>query len=300
MEFGQRSVRLPKTPQERLQWRRVVVILEHCPLRTIQTRDGFELLRERHRVFHSKNGTDPAQWRPDVVHQCLLHLLDSPLNRSGRLQVFLRTTSGVLVMVDPRLRVPRSMRLFEVLMARLLFRLKIRSTVNQLQLLRVVRNPVTDHLPDNTTYIRVERGGALENPLTFCAGLAAQCGGVDPTSAKPTRFGSGAAAASEGGGAAAAIDGEDDDEDDVDEDLPVWEREGGNRGSQANMKPIAFVVGGMSKGDVDVDYAPKERTVSFSQRPMSAAAVCSLLCHAFEAAWTAHDYPHAIDVFTPK
>lgn len=310
MEFGQRSVRLPKTPQERLQWRRVVVILEHCPIQQIQDRNGnFGLLREKHRIYHAKHKTDPAQWRPDVVHQCLLHLMDSPLNRSGRLQVFLRTTNGILIMVDPRLHVPRSMRLFEAMMARLLFKLKIRSTVNQLQLLRVVKNPVTDHLPENTKYIRVERGGSLEDPVKFCTDLANNCGGVDPTSARGNnRFGDAGSAKD-----TKNYDDDDDNNNDSDDDeeeesdIPIWEREEGKYkergGDKNNMRPFAFVIGGMSKGDVEVDYitdADKETsTVSFSTRPMSAAAICSMVCHAFEMAWMSHDYSHSTNTFTP-
>lgn len=300
MEFGQRAVRLPKSPAERLQWRRAIVILEHCPIQSIQSSDGsFALLREKHRIYHAKNKTDPAQWRPDVVHQCLLHLLDSPLNRSGRLQIFLRTMNGILIMVDPRLHVPRSMRLFEAMMARLLFKLKVRSTVNQLQLLRVIKNPVTDHLPEDTVYYRVERGGRLEDPVKFCQELADKCGGIDPTSAKRhhTKVREGA-------------NNDDDDEDDEDgeeeeSDIPIWEREElkhkDKGGDKFNMKPFAFVIGGMSKGDVDVDYIKdkENNSVSFSTRPMSAAGICSMLCHALEMAWMAHDYPHATDVFTP-
>lgn len=295
MEFGQRTVRLPKQPQEREQWRRLIVILEHCPIQQIQTQKGFELLRERHRIYHSKNGTDPAQWRPDVVHQCLLHLLDSPLSRSGRLQVFLRTAAGILIMIDPRLHVPRSMRLFEAMMTRLLFKLKVRSTTNQLQLLRVVKNPVTSHLPDNTRYIRVERGGTLEDPVNFCKHLAETCGGVDPTSDRKARKNSFAAAAADDDDAVSSNSGDGSDDE---EDIPIWERADENRGSEAhNMKPFAFVIGGMSRGDVDVDYCSKDETVSFSTKPMSAAAICSMLCHALEMTWLEHDYAHATNIY---
>ena len=294
MEFGQRSVRLPKTPMERLQWRRAVVILEHCPLQTIMTKSGFELLREKHRLHHAKHKTDPAQWRPDVVHQCLLHLLDSPLNRSGRLQVFVRTTNGVLIAIDPRLRVPRAMRLFEIMMTRLLFKLKIRSTINQTQLLRVVRNPITEHLPDNTQYIRVEKGGRLEDPVRFCKDLASKCGGIDPASSKSAAGGADAVADSDDEGGDGDGDG---DGDGGESDVPIWERVDGNQGEKAHMRPFAFVIGGMARGDVEADYADKESTVAFSTKPMSAAAICSMLCHSLEMAWLGHDYSHAMDTF---
>uniref|UniRef100_A0A1I7WTG1 Secreted protein n=1 Tax=Heterorhabditis bacteriophora TaxID=37862 RepID=A0A1I7WTG1_HETBA len=42
------------------------------------------------------------------MFQCLLNLLDSPLNRSGMLQVFFRTNKNVLVQVSPQCRIPRT------------------------------------------------------------------------------------------------------------------------------------------------------------------------------------------------
>lgn len=50
---------------------------------------NFELLNsDDHAAILSKNNRGPGSCRPDIVHQCLLMLLDSPLNRAGLLQVF--------------------------------------------------------------------------------------------------------------------------------------------------------------------------------------------------------------------
>jgi rRNA small subunit pseudouridine methyltransferase Nep1 len=342
MDYGQRSARLPKSPGERLAWRRVIVILEHCPLQVVMDKDGFELLRERHKNYHAKHKTDPAAWRPDVVHQSMLHLLDSPLNRSGRLQLFLRTSNGVLLMVDPRLRVPRSMRLFDRMMTRLLHKLKIRSTVNQLQLLRIVKNPITDHLPENTRYIRVEKGGTLVEPYAYCAELARRCGGAPGAAGVRSGLmmtGSGAAAGSDDDvdiGTEAIEGGVESDHESGDDAtaaaapapraVPIWERRcvvdadaatasaaaatsssaaAGVAVSMAEasaFRPFAFVIGGMARGDVEVDYTAnksgaEDATISFGTRGMSAAAVCSLVCHAFEEAWLSEDYPHPFNTY---
>lgn len=45
-------------------------------------------------------------------------------------------------------------------------------------------------------------------------------------------------------------------------------------------KPIVFVVGAMSTGDLNVDY--NEDSISVSSYPLSAAVVCSKLCNSFE------------------
>ena len=48
----------------------------------------FELLNcDDHASVLKKQNKQPGDCRPDIVHQCLLMLLDSPLNRAGLLQV---------------------------------------------------------------------------------------------------------------------------------------------------------------------------------------------------------------------
>ena len=55
-----------------------------------------------------KHGRDPGSARPDITHQCLLMLLDSPLNRAGLLQIYIHTTRNVLIEVNPQTRIPRT------------------------------------------------------------------------------------------------------------------------------------------------------------------------------------------------
>lgn len=40
-----------------------------------------------HRTFLLRHNKDPALHRPDICHQALLAILDSPLTKSGRLKV---------------------------------------------------------------------------------------------------------------------------------------------------------------------------------------------------------------------
>lgn len=257
MEYGAKSARIPKTPQEKEAWKRVIVILEHCPIASVQSDKGFELLSEKHKTTHRRRNQDPAEWRPDVVHQCLLHLQDSALNRAGMLQVFLRTKKGVCIAVDPRLRVPRSMRIFEKMMVSLLYKMKIRAVTGYLSLLRIVKNPITDHIPTNTVFYRVEKDGELVDPFAFAQTLTS-------TVASPSSSSSNNADAYEA----------------------LHQKQ-----EQQRFSPFAFVIGGMSKGDVDVEYAAPglARSLRVEDRGMSAAAVCSVLLHAFEDTWLAED-----------
>lgn len=81
--------------------------------------------------------------------QCLLTLLDSPINKAGKLQIYIHTAKGVLIEVSPSVRIPRTFKRFAGLMVQLLHRLSIRSTNSNEKLLRVIQNPITDHLPPN-------------------------------------------------------------------------------------------------------------------------------------------------------
>ena len=65
--------------------------------------------------------------RPDICHQVLLALLDSPLNKAGLLQVYISTAKGVLIEINPEIRIPRTFRRFCGLMVQLLHKLKIRT-----------------------------------------------------------------------------------------------------------------------------------------------------------------------------
>jgi rRNA small subunit pseudouridine methyltransferase Nep1 len=108
-----------------------------------------------HQGFLAKEGRDIADARPDITHQvspppanspwvitihpdrlmtvdirliytirfhssdrtqCLLTLLDSPLNKAGLLQVYVQTAKGVLIEINPSVRIPRTFKRFSGLM----------------------------------------------------------------------------------------------------------------------------------------------------------------------------------------
>lgn len=71
------------------------------------------------------------------------------MNKAGKLQIYIHTAKGVLIEVSPTVRIPRTFKRFAGLMVQLLHRLSIRSTNSQEKLLKVVKNPITDHLPPN-------------------------------------------------------------------------------------------------------------------------------------------------------
>lgn len=70
---------------------------------------------------------NPADYRPDITHECLLTLLDSPLNKAGKLQIYITTTSNQVIKINPATRIPRTYKRFAALFAQLLKRLSIRA-----------------------------------------------------------------------------------------------------------------------------------------------------------------------------
>ncbi len=135
---------------------RLIVVLEQACLETFRVpakragkgEDKYTLLNcDDHQGILKKMNRDIASTRPDILHQCLLTLLDSPINRAGKLQIYIHTAKNVLIEVSPTVRLPRTFKRFSGLMVQLLHKLSIRSVTSPEKLLKVIKNPVTDHLP---------------------------------------------------------------------------------------------------------------------------------------------------------
>ncbi|RDD47339.1 Ribosomal RNA small subunit methyltransferase NEP1 [Trichoplax sp. H2] len=173
--------KIPRTLQQRDSDRRLIVILENASLESVKVKNNFELLTaDRHANILRKSKRDPALYRPDIAHQCLLMLLDSPLNRAGNLQVYIHTQRNVLIEVNPQTRIPRT---FDRFCVQLLHKFSIHSAEGSKKLLKVIKNPITDHLPtgcrkigtsfscDNLT--KVNKLVPQDQPIVFVIGAMA-------------------------------------------------------------------------------------------------------------------------------
>ncbi|KAJ2046506.1 18S rRNA pseudouridine methyltransferase, partial [Coemansia sp. S2] len=135
--------KVPKTPEEMRQTSRLIVILESASLETYKvgkSKDArYQLLNcDDHQGILARMGKDIAESRPDITHQCLLTLLDSPLNKTGRLQVYIHTKGDVLIEISPQVRIPRTFKRFSGLMVQLLHKMSIRSVNGHDKLLKVI------------------------------------------------------------------------------------------------------------------------------------------------------------------
>lgn len=148
--------------------KRLIVVLENANLETIKIGKVYELLNcDRHKNHLLKFKRDPNDnARPDITHQCLLMLLDSPLNRAGLLQVYIHTHKGILIEVNPQTRIPRTFDRFAGLMVQLLHKLSIRSedsVQGGIKLLKVIKNPVTEHFPVGVKKILMSFSASEQN-----------------------------------------------------------------------------------------------------------------------------------------
>lgn len=200
-----------------------MVVLEQASLESVKTKKGFELLNcDDHVGLHKKSGRDPASSRPDITHQLLLALMDSPLNKAGHLQVYLQTVTNVLIEISPHTRIPRTFKRFAGLMVQLLHKMRVRAADSSETLMKVIKNPVTTHLPVGAVVVGLEAGAKLVDAM----------------------------------------------------DLPALLPPG---------RPIVFVIGAMSHGDIASDFI--EQTFSISRYPLSAACAVGKLLNAFERTW---------------
>lgn len=106
--------------------------------------------------------------RVDILHQCLLVLLDSPLNKKGLLKVFVRTEDGTLIDVSPHLRVPRTPKQFEIMLTHLIYKRRVMSQLKDIALMKVIKNDMEVALPPGSRRFGLSVGGGSVNLQDFC------------------------------------------------------------------------------------------------------------------------------------
>ncbi|XP_042020895.1 ribosomal RNA small subunit methyltransferase NEP1-like [Salvia splendens] len=135
---------------------RVIFVLENASLEVGKVGKTHQLLSsDEHATFLAKNKRNPAaDYRPDIAFQAIQTILDSRVNKSGRLKaLYVKTQQGQLLEIKPHTRLPRTYKRFSGLMVQLLQDLRITATGNGEKLLRLIQNPVTQYLPTNSRKI---------------------------------------------------------------------------------------------------------------------------------------------------
>lgn len=87
-----------------------------------QNRKGSEILLDQnlHWAAIKQLPDGERRGRPDILHYCLLVLLESPLNKEGKLKVLVHTRHGELIHIRPDTRLPRGEARFQGLVSKIL------------------------------------------------------------------------------------------------------------------------------------------------------------------------------------
>ncbi|KAK6045451.1 Nep1 ribosome biogenesis protein [Cooperia oncophora] len=123
-----------KTDESSSEKRILYVVLEGCSLESAKVRTMQYLCSDKHANFLRKNKKDPADYRPDILHQVSCWY-------------FSERNKNVLVRVSPQCRIPRTFDRFCGLMVQLLHKLVVRAADSSQKLLTVIKNPVSNYLP---------------------------------------------------------------------------------------------------------------------------------------------------------
>jgi rRNA small subunit pseudouridine methyltransferase Nep1 len=152
----------------------IIVLLDQATIETVKNKRGvYELLNcDDHReLCKRKLKVDPNNYRPDILHQELLSILDSPLNKAGLLKVYIQTKKNVLIDVHPSIRIPRTYKRFAGLIVQLLHKMKIKAGTESTTLLKVIKNPFAQYLPPGTRCYGMSCKGTLYSPISLATSL---------------------------------------------------------------------------------------------------------------------------------
>jgi rRNA small subunit pseudouridine methyltransferase Nep1 len=151
--------------------KKLIIVLEGATLELGSLKKNPQLLNcdEHYRIIKSmKKKLD--EFRPDIIHQCLLDLFDSPLNKVGLLQVYIHTNKNILIEINPKTRIPRTFKRFSGLFTQLLLKNEIKTDTNE-TLLKVMNSNIEDVVGKNVPKILLSPKGRLIDIDTYCKNL---------------------------------------------------------------------------------------------------------------------------------
>ena len=106
--------------------KKLIIILEGSSLELGNIKKNPQILNcdDHYKIIKSMK-KKLEEFRPDIIHQCLLNLFDSPLNKVGLLQVYIHTNKNVLIEINPKTRIPRTFKRFSGLFSQLFLKNEI-------------------------------------------------------------------------------------------------------------------------------------------------------------------------------
>jgi rRNA small subunit pseudouridine methyltransferase Nep1 len=241
----------------------IIILLDQATLETIKNkRNVYELLNcDDHReLCRKKLKKDPNVFRPDILHQELLALMDSPTNKAGLLKIYIQTQKKVLIELHPSVRIPRTYKRFSGLMVQLLHKMKIKAGTESTILLKVIKNPFSQYLPAGTRCYGMSCQGTLYSPVALASTLLPE---APPSLSILDSNGNQQHVASSSSSSSSST-----------------------TTPSNHHPPTCFIVGAMSTGHVTLEDHPyMEKMISVSNYPLSGAAALSRILGGIEHHW---------------
>ena len=153
--------------------KKLIIILEGATLELGNIKKNPQIINcdDHYKIIKSmKKKLD--EFRPDIIHQCLLNLFDSPLNKSGLLQVYIHTNKNILIEINPKTRIPRTFKRFSGLFSQLFLKneIKIESNNNEEILLKILNTKIESLIEDMPKILLSEKGRLVDIDI-YCKNL---------------------------------------------------------------------------------------------------------------------------------
>ena len=111
--------------------KKLIVILNQSTLELSNSKNPQILNCDDDIKILKKQKKNPDLFRPDITHQCLLNLFDSPLNKVGLLKVYIKTKKNIFIDINNQTRIPRTFKRFIGLFSQLLKNGNIKNEKNE-------------------------------------------------------------------------------------------------------------------------------------------------------------------------
>ena len=156
--------------------KKLIIILEGASLELGNLKKNPQILNcdDHYKIIKSmKKKLD--EFRPDIIHQCLLNLFDSPLNKVGLLQVYIHTNKNVLIEINPKTRIPRTFKRFSGLFSQLFLKNEIgiggTSDGGKKEIFLKILNTKIENLIEDVPKILLSEKGRLVDIDIYCKNL---------------------------------------------------------------------------------------------------------------------------------
>ncbi|KAI4297060.1 hypothetical protein L6164_036968 [Bauhinia variegata] len=129
-----------------------IFILDNASLKKGLVKKNWKILNsDEDAQFLLKQKKNLNDYRPDIIHEALRCILDSPLNKAGMVgAIYVKIDQGVVFEVKPCVRIQRTCKRFCGVIMELLQKSSVRAKDTNEVLYRVVEEPITRYLPVNS------------------------------------------------------------------------------------------------------------------------------------------------------